>query len=29
MATQNIIQYLETQQYFADQRNGSTTSIGI
>lgn len=28
MATQNIIQYLETTQYFADQRDGSTTSIG-
>jgi len=29
MATQNIIQYLETSAYFADQRLGSTTSIGI
>jgi len=29
MATQNIIQYLETSAYFADQREGSTTSIGI
>jgi hypothetical protein len=28
MATQNIVQYLETSQYFADQRDGSTTSIG-
>ena len=28
MATQNIVQYLETTQYFADQRDGSTTSIG-
>jgi len=29
MATQNIIQYLETSAYFADQREGSTTSIGV
>jgi len=28
MATQNIIQYLETTQYYADQREGSTVAVG-
>lgn len=28
MATQNIIQYLETTQYYADQRDGSTVAVG-